>query len=171
MTVTPTPPPDKAGNLNEALVAFTGAIGTALYKICSYGLTYGDTYVPFMPDEIDNTCSDEEEALCSQAWVRVVEVHPTPGAAESWNGGDCAIELSVTLEVGTVRCVSIPEGGEAPTVTDALSAALQANEDMLTIHCAAMSLEVWSSISSGTWTPHGPMGGQYGGIWTFTVTI
>lgn len=168
MTVTPTP--GKADALNDALIAFTGAVGEALTNICSYGLTYGDSYVPFLPDEGDTACSDEEEALCSQAWVRVMNASPSPGSTEAWSG-DCAIEMSIHIEVGVVRCVGIPEGGEAPTVSDALDAALQSNEDMMAIHCAAMATEVWASISTGSWQPHGPMGGQYGGTWDFTVAI
>jgi hypothetical protein len=168
--VTVTPIPSKADALNDALVAFTGAIGEAVTGICSYGLTYGDTYVPFAPDDIDQTCTDVEEAMCSQVWVRLISASPSPGAVEAWTG-DCAIEMSMQLEVGVVRCVGIPEGGEAPAATDALIAAIQANDDMMAIHCAAMATEVWSSITTGTWQPHGPIGGQYGGTWDFTVTI
>lgn len=158
-----------AGPLIEALVGFTGCIGEALPDICSYGWTYGDSYVPFVPDPDDETC-DEEEALCSQAWVRVAGVTPSPGAVETWEG-DCAIELSLTLEVGVLRCVDIAEGGEAPTATDTLAAAMQSMTDMNALHCAAMGCEVWASIETGAWEPYGPLGGQYGGVWTFTVTI
>lgn len=158
-----------ADDLNTALVAFTGCIGEALEELCSYGLTYGDAYVPFLPDEDDTTC-DEDEVLCSQAWVRVTDVSPSPGGIEAW-GGDCAVELTVGLEVGILRCVDIPEGGEAPTMTGVLTAAMQANTDMQAILCAAMGCEVWGSLDVGQWQPTGPLGGQYGGIWTFSVTL
>ena len=160
---------DDLPGLNGALVNFTGCIGEAFPDICSYGLTYGAAYVPFAPDPDDELC-DEDEMMCSQLWVRVMSVAPSPGSVEAWQG-TCAIELTVEIEVGISRCVGIPEGGEAPTATDALEAALQATSDMNLILCTAMDCEQWSSISVGSWTPDGPMGGMYGGVWTFTVTL
>ena len=164
-------PLTQAQRLQTALLLFTERVCGGL-DVCSYGLTMGETYVPFDPDEDDDAC-DEEEAVCSQAWVRVDS--STFITSESWSNG-CGGEMSLTLEVGVLRCIEIPEGGEAPTATDVTSAALQAMEDMNTIHCAAMSDEdpedeLWSEIESVQWTPSGPFGGQAGGIWTFNVTF
>lgn len=164
--------PTPAEAINTALMAFTSCIGESLDGICSYGLTIGAEYVPFDPDEEDG-CEDDE-ALCSQAWVRVDNV-ATSGSA-SW-GGDCAVEMVLTLEVGVLRCIAIEEDGEAPTATDVMAAAFQSMDDMNSIFCAAMGCEtsegvhVFASIESGTWVPLGPLGGQYGGTWTFTATI
>lgn len=155
-----------ADRLNLALIGFTGCIGEAVADVCSYGLTVGDTYVPFDPDP-DDDC-DEDETACSQVWVRVKNV--TPDANQAWDG-DCAVTLRLDLEVGILRCIEIPERGEAPTASDVLVAATQAMTDMNTIFCAAMDCEVWESIESGQWTPVGPMGGQHGGVWTFTVEL
>ncbi len=155
-----------ADRLNDAMVAFTGCIGNALPDICSYGWTIGETYVPFDPDPEDDC--DEDEAACSQLWVRVEAIQPT--GQQSWNG-DCASVLVVTLEVGVLRCIPIPEDGEAPTASDVLISAVQSMDDMNAIYCAAMGCEVWASITAGTWQPSGPLGGQYGGIWTFTVEL
>jgi hypothetical protein len=157
-----------ADKLNDALVGFTGCVGEALDDLCSYGLTIGDSYVPFDPDPEDEC--DPEEVMCSQAWVRVMSVNPT-ATEESFEGGACSSELSVDLEVGVLRCLEIPEDGDAPTATQVLMAATQAMEDMNAIYCAAMSCEVWSAITAGQWTPDGPLGGQVGGIWTFTVQL
>lgn len=171
MSETPDIAPESgAARLIEALIEFAHCIGGNLDDLCSYSLTYGDTYVPFLPDEDSDDACDEDDTLCSQAWVRVSSINPSAGTAEGW-GGDCAIELAVNLEVGVVRCVGIPEGGEAPTESDALAAAIQSLEDMNAMHCAAMNCEVWESIETGAWEPQGPMGGQYGGIWNFTVVI
>lgn len=162
-----TPEPEgetNADRLNTALVGFTGCIGEAVADICSYGLTIGENYVPFDPDPEDE-CEDDEVA-CSQVWVRVMGVVPT--GTEAW-GGDCATVLRLDLEVGILRCLEIPEGGEAPTASDMLVGAIQSITDMNAIFCAAMDCEVWESINAGQWTPSGPMGGQYGGVWTFTV--
>lgn len=155
--------------IKDALIEFTAAIGNAVEDICSYGLTIGESYVPFDPDPEDD-CEDDEVA-CSQLWTRVMSVAPLDAGDESWAGNGCALSLSIDIEVGIFRCIAIPEDGEAPTATDVLMAAMQAIEDMNTIQCVAMSTEVWESISIGQWQPTGPLGGQYGGIWTFTVEI
>lgn len=153
--------------LQDALVEFTACVGTAVADICSFGLTIGERYVPFDPDPEDN-CEDEEVA-CSQLWVRVIDVQPLPGAIEGWEGDSCGSSLELTLEVGILRCVEVPDDGEAPTATDVLLAALQAMADMRAILCAALGCEVWEALHIGQWVPSGPLGGQYGGIWTFTV--
>lgn len=167
MTVTPAEP-DPDERLHTALVAFTGCVGESLEAMCSYGLTIGETYVPFDPDPEDN-CPDDD-AACSQAWVRVMQAS-TSYNEESFENGECGAVMRLSLEVGVLRCLDIPEGGEAPTATDVLAASLQSMSDMRAIYCAAMNCEVWDSIDSGTWTPSGPLGGQYGGIWTFDVEV
>lgn len=168
MTVTPEETTGPAEGLNDALVEFTACVGGAVDDICSYGLTIGETYVPFNPDP-DDDCEDDDEVQCSQLWVRVVNSNPVAGSVQSFAGQDCSLLMEINLEVGILRCVEIPEEGEAPTATDVLVAAGQAMTDMKAILCAALSCEVWDSIDVGTWQPVGPLGGQYGGIWTFTV--
>lgn len=154
--------------LADALMQFTACVCAPLEDICSYGLTIGETYVPFDPDPEDE-CEDEEVA-CSQAWVRVAGTN-LKEMPDSFDGPSCATVLSLTLEVGVLRCIEIPERGEAPTATDVLIASLQAMKDMRAILCAALGCEVWDMIEVGNWSPDGPLGGQYGGIWTFTVEL
>lgn len=158
---------DPADRINEALAGFTGCIGEALRDLCSYGLTIGETYVPFSPDPEDDC--DEDEAMCSQAWVRVMGIRETP-AEPGWDGS-CTSGTTIDLEVGVLRCFEIEEEGEAPTATDVLAAAMQAMTDMAAIRCAATSCEVWDALTVGDWQPSGPLGGQYGGTWTFTAEL
>lgn len=157
-----------ADAMNTALVAFTGCVGEALDDLCSYGLTIGEAYVPFDPDPEDDC--DEDEAICSQAWVRVAGAG-VDNVSEGWEPGGCGGEMTLMLEVGVLRCFGIPEGGEAPTATDVLVAAMQATTDMRAIYCAAMACDVWTAIDVGEWQPSGPLGGQYGGVWTFQVVL
>lgn len=168
----PKPGERYTARLQAALVEFSGCIGNALDGICSFGLTMGENYVPFDLDE-DEDCDEENGEMpdCSQAWVRVMSVTPTPGAPVSWDGKEVGVELMIDLEVGVIRCLDIPEDGEAPTTTEVLTQALQSVEDMNDMLCAAMSCDVWESISIGSWAPLGPLGGQHGGSWTFTVTV
>lgn len=169
MSITPEEPTG-ADLLNDALIQFTGCIGSAFDDICTYGLTVGDTYVPFDPDEDEADSEDCDEYGCSQVWVRVENVNAiTP---DSWDNG-CSMTFRIELEVGIVRCFDIPEDGEAPTATQVLAAATQAMSDMNTILCAAMGCDTvegqFDSIVAGTWLPIGPIGGQYGGSWAFTI--
>lgn len=149
-----------------ALIGFTGCMGEALEGICSYSLTVGEMYFPFNPDD-DDDC-DEDDAACEQVWVRVTDITPT--ATEGWDD-NCAVVLRIGLEVGVLRCIQMPDGGEAATASEVLGYAVQAMQDMKKLFCAAMSCEVWDSIDAGAWSPMGPMGGQYGGTWTFTVEV
>ena len=158
---------DGADRISTAIVAFLGCIEVALDGICSIGWTIGDSYVPFDPDDDDDAC-EEEEVYCSQAWVRVMDILPV---SQDSFGDDCATVMRIGLEVGVLRCVEVPEDGEAPKATDVLLSAMQSMEDMNAIYCAAMDCEVWNSIDAGQWLPNGPQGGQYGGTWNFTVEI
>lgn len=153
--------------LHDTLVVFTEAIGNSLDDMCSYGLTIGEAYVPFDPDPEDEC--DEDEAVCSQAWVRVVNVGIVNQEDDYESRDGYSSELSIDLEVGVLRCVNMPDGGEAPTASDMLMAATQAMTDMRAMYCAAMDTEIWDSLISGQWTPMGPLGMQYGGVWMFTA--
>lgn len=157
-----------SSELVTALLDFTGCVGEAPGNICSYSLTIGENYVPFLPDDEDEDECDE--GTCSQVWVRVTDIQPKQSSVEGWTG-DCAETLVYFLEVGVIRCIEIPEGGEAPTATDVLSGALQSMEDMKRIHCAATSCDVWGVFNTGIWNPLGPLGGQFGGIWTFSAEL
>src|SRR5690349_7291742 len=120
MTDTPTESPqeDPSDPLLVSLVAFTAAMADAVPDICSYGLTIGESYVPFDPDE-DEECT-EEDILCSQLWVRVTNVTPTAINQEGFDGTQCDVDMSIGLEVGILRCIEVPEGGEAPKASDVL---------------------------------------------------
>ena len=164
-------PSTLADRLHDALLAFSTCVGMAVPDICSYGLTIGESYVPFNPDPEDDC--DEDDVACSQIWVRVEAVSETPGTPGGW-GGDCAATLTLDIEVGVLRCLEVPENGEAPTASEMLIASTQAMSDMTDIRCAATSCSdgVWAGpVIVGPWRPLGPLGGQYGGLWTFTVEI
>jgi hypothetical protein len=171
-------PTTLADRIHAALVGFTACIGTSLEGICSYSLTFGDTYIPFMPNEDDDCDTDED---CNQAWVRVTGVtvaydddkgwDKTPGGDGGPCDGTCGGTFSIGLEVGVLRCYEVPEGGEAPTADLVLASAMQSVEDMSAIYLAAMNCEEWESIDTQGWNPEGPLGGQYGGWWNFTVEL
>jgi hypothetical protein len=168
-----------ADQINAALIGFTGCIGGVLEDICTYSLTFGETYVPFSPDE-DDDCGEDEEEWCSQAWVRVTDISVAydekgfdsgPSSEDGGCEGTCGGTFRIGLEVGILRCYEIPEKGEAPTATQTMAIAMQSMIDMSAIYQAAMNCEVWQSIDVGQWQPEGPLGGQFGGYWNFTVEL
>lgn len=166
--------PDKinAGKIMSALTDMAECVGKGLDYVCSWSVMFTEMYVPFEPslgEDGADPC-DDEEAPCSQAWVRVSAV--TPLAEESWAGpGGCAMALRLNIEVGVSRCLDIPEGAEAYPEEEIFLSAFQSARDMNAILCAAMGCEVWDRLEAGAWTPVGPMGGFYGGEWTFTADI
>lgn len=175
------PVPD-SGPLLNSLTQFTGCIGNALDGVCSFGLIMGDNYVPFDPDEDEDCDSDEGEGPdCTQAWVRVMDIGVKSFAPGSGFDGNpdrvFGTTKTISLEVGVLRCISLPEEGKAFSTTDMLEGAVQSIEDMDAILCAAMNCrdedgeDLWTEITVGRWAPMGPLGGQYGGTWTFTVEL
>lgn len=160
-----------ADRLNAALVLLTGCIGSSFDDICTYGLISGDTYVPFDPDPEDAEDNENcDDYGCGQVWVRIESINAiTP---DSWEN-NCSITFRVEIEVGVIRCFEVPDGGEAPTASAMLGYAMQSNEDMNRIFCAAMGCDdvedEFDKITAGSWLPLGPMGGQYGGTWSFTL--
>lgn len=161
--------PSAVVELQNALIEFTGCIDDALPDICSVGYTLGESYVPFDPDP--GTGCKAADVQCSQAWVRTMNIQPKPGGLDGWDGQDCALTLMMDIEVGVLRCLPVKRNGAAPTETDVLVAAMQALTDMRSILCAALNCEVWDAITVGAWNPTGPLGGQHGGTWTFTVEL
>lgn len=157
-----------AGSLVDALQQMAECIRDDLDFVCSIAVMATEAYVPFAPseDDDDDPVCDDEEVACSQAWVRIVDVRMN--SIEGW-GGDCASTLLLDLEVGVTRCIPVPEGTEAYDENDVFMATLQSVRDMQSILCSAMNCEVWARLDAGSWTPAGPMGGFYGGTWTFTA--
>lgn len=159
--------PQPGDRINEALVGFTGCLGDAFDDLCTYGFIVGDSYAPFAPDpEEEAGCEDDD---CSTLWVRVTSINPL--STEGFDGGDCAMSMRVNLEVGILRCVEVVAEGESPTATEVLTYAMQAMKDMNKILCAAMDCEVWDAINVGEWEPLGPLGGEYGGTWSFSAEL
>lgn len=164
----------KPATLEDAVLAFTGAIGEAIPDVCTYTLIYGDKYIPFRPDEEEEEAGDDGEPSpcenneCDQLWVRVAMVTIAGDVPQSF-GGSCEGLYQLDLEVGIQRCVRVEDDGEAPRANDLMVGAMQMLDDMQAIFKAAMGLEVWDSIDAGAWLPSGPEGGQYGGSWDFTA--
>lgn len=157
--------PEAEDRLLAALIEFTGCIGGAV-EVCSYALIPGEGYLPFNPDEGDEEACEDDD--CSQVWVRVTNIEVVN--PDSWDE-TCALTRNVGLEVGIMRCMEVVEKGEAPSASAFLGYAMQSMEDANAIMCAALGCEVWSALRIGSWSPLGPLGGEYGGQWTMTAEV
>lgn len=115
---------------------------------------------------------DCEDNACGQAWIRVTQAYMASDLGEQdVDGNNCSLELNVDLDIGILRCLEVPEKGEANTPEELLAAFRQQNEDMLAIRRAVLCCDAIDTrdVILGLWTPQGPQGGIYGGIWTATL--
>lgn len=115
---------------------------------------------------------DCESGGCGQAWVRVTSSYMASElGVQDTDGGNCNLELNVELEIGVLRCLEIPDRGEANTPAELLAAFRQQQADMLAVRrsvlcCDAVDIE---DVIMGVFSPIGPQGGLYGGVWTVVL--
>lgn len=128
-----------------------------------------------LPGEQWYDVSDCEDN-CGQAWVRVAQVFPARSLGEPdvtygfTDTGNCGAVLSLTVEMGVLRCLEIPEDGTAQSAPILLAAAEQQMKDMLDIRKAVVCCTSFSEKLMGVWTPIGPVDGSViGGFWTVTL--
>lgn len=157
-----------AEQITEAMQVLTQALDDAFDDICLVGWTYGAAYSPFDPDREDRKKCSTADVPCQRLWTRISGISADPG--DGW-GNDCGASYYIDFEVGVERCYSVPSKGAAPTVSDVLVAAATSVEDMNKILCTVMNTPVWIAVDAGAWTPTGPRGANYGGIWTFTARL
>lgn len=115
---------------------------------------------------------DCEGGACGQAWIRVTQAYMASDLGEQdTDGNNCSLELNVDLDIGVLRCLETPDRGEANTPEELLAAFRQQNADMLAVRRAVLCCDAVDSrdIILGLWSPQGPAGGIYGGIWTATL--
>lgn len=134
--------------------------------MCYCGVIVGDDIY-----DLSGVGGDCEDA-CGQAWVRVTDsfMASTLGVQDV-DGGNCGLEMNVVVEVGVLRCLRIPEKGEANTAEEMVAAFEQQQSDMLAIRRALLCCDSIDSqdVILGTFAPIGPQGGLYGGVWTAII--
>ena len=159
--------PALSDSITDSMAALLGCLDLAVPDVCSFGWTVGEAYVPFDPDP-DEQCADDD-VMCSRVWLRVGGI--ATDSAGSGFGQTVQGDFSLNLEVGINRCFDIPEGGQAPTASEVLEAAAKSMDDMDRILCAVVNCQAFNDVVPLSWTPDGPLGGIYGGIWNFQVDI
>lgn len=112
---------------------------------------------------------------CGMAWVRLMNMFPSQGIVDAYQEpGNCAAEISATIEVGILRCMSVgDESGEPPTPEEYLEGAQLEAADALAMLRAITCCEALPNkdYMLGPYTPTGPLGGIYGGTWQLTTVV
>jgi len=137
----------------------------ALPDVCFCGLVNGEQ-AAF--DYAGQDCGDQ----CGMAWVRLITIYPSVSLGEpSIEADNCGKLLGFDVEVGIVRCVSVPdEEGNPPTPGMLLADTELQVADALTMRRAILCCVSSSKdVRLGIYTPIGPSGGLGGGMWTASL--
>lgn len=158
--------------INEGLAALAGCVCSTIDPVCACGVIIGETFVDIAPDA-DDEDSEECDEGCSKVWVRVMDVYPASGLGQPTEEANAACDsmLGVQIEIGVTRCFEIPKDGEAPLVSEMLASSQQNIRDMVAIRQAILCCDHFEDVVLGDWTPSGPEGSEYGGIWTLAVLV
>ena len=151
-----------AGSLNAKLSAFTTAAAAALNP------TPGRLVQVAPGAEVawDNCCD-------GQVWTRLVTVTPAPQTPNGRPGGDpCAVPFFIaTVELGVIRCAAKQDAkGKPPPAEKVGIDGLQGVADMAAL-LGVLRCPPYEIRDVGTWTPMGPNGGCFGGVWTFSLRL
>lgn len=151
------------------LASVTACVCSALREagrpVCDCCLTHSDTVLP--SDGADCGCDTDGETGRLNARVLTTEPVDSPNLPAS---SKCAqTELEVILQVGVFRCITVPEGGEAPPcdITTAEALGFLADEQIMRAAvgcCDVKSLPGRWVLTPGQWAPRGPDGGIAGGV-------
>lgn len=168
MTVTPEPRPNLLLPTLESLASCLcaqierdGSVPT-----CFCGVIPGDAAV----GDYAGDCS----TACGMAWVRLMTVYPaTVVGVPNEAAGNCSATIGLEIEVGILRCLSIPEDGEPPSAGELLAVTDLQTRDAMSIWRAITccdAINVRDSILSA-YQPMGPMGGLVGGAYTVRTML
>lgn len=154
--------------INAALAALAGCVCSELEQdgdFCFCGVSLGDEYIAMSGV---GDCEDK----CGEAWVRLVSANVGDILGQPQDViNNCSSPLSLTLEVGVLRCFKMEDDGEAPTQRDLLCAATEQINDMVTIKRAVGCCDHFTDVLFSSWTPMGPTGGLVGGAWTVVAGL
>lgn len=113
------------------------------------------------------------------AWVRLVTIARLESDLDAQGLGSCASGFTAVFEIGwmrggpTVRVDGTGSVIEVPSEGEYESAAITQMADMTVMMnalCGARMPTGWKPKATG-YTPFGPQGGCYGGLWSFTVPV
>jgi hypothetical protein len=131
-----------------------------LGKRCTWGIVAG-------ADVALDGCQCDDQ--CGQWWVAVTGIYPFTTFPNPDPAATCAAAIGASIQVGAVRCLAVPEGGDPLPRADHLAAFGSQMDDAFDLHAAIACCVKGYDVAVGVWTPIGPEGGCVGGYWTLEV--
>lgn len=118
-------------------------------------------------------CTECDNGLCGQAWVRLDTAYPSTSFPDQAIDANCVTRIAYTLEVGITRCAPLPDdSGNPPTVDEHLAAVRLQTADMQAMRRAiacCMGAEEDRDYVLGLYSPYPNGGGCTGGYWQVTT--
>lgn len=131
--------------------------------LCFCGVLPGDTVI------LDYM---ECDATCGMAWVRLTSAYPATGVGVlSELPGNCGTFLGLDIEIGVMRCLEQPDGGEPPDPEQYAAASALQSDDILAMRRAVQCCAALEDASMGLYQPVGPDGAVVGGVWQIFAVI
>jgi hypothetical protein len=115
-------------------------------------------------------CSECGNDVCGMAWVRLVSAAPFTTFPNPDPSPGCNKNLMYTVELGAMRCVPYPSGGEPPSVTAMAEVTLRQWADAQAMYRALRCCNQ-PLVTAQTYQPFGPTGGCVGGAWLASIGI
>ena len=114
-----------------------------------------------------------DDGVCGMAWVRLISVYPSTAiAVPSEQPGNCSSLIGMDVELGILRCVSLPDDdGTPPKPADLQADAALQIADAMALRKAALCCAPEKDFMLGLYTPLGPAGGLVGGTWTISLQV
>lgn len=138
-----------------------------LPDLCFCGMLPGETVIA----DYAGDCEDSN----GMAWVRLTNLYPSVQlGAQNTQPGNCASMLGIDAEIGVFRTFPVgTQDGEPPTPAQMLYASELAIADAMAMRQAIYCCDALPGVDLmvGNYTPVGPVGGVYGGLWTIALQV
>jgi hypothetical protein len=167
MTVTTLPADPLSSTVFDSLTVLAACLCeqirvSGLPETCFCGVVPGEAVVAAYA----GNCTKK----CGMAWVRLVSTYPASGVnVPNEEARNCGAGIGYGVEAGILRCAHIGTEERPPTASEQMADAQLQIADMLVIRRAVACCPGSRDWILGTYTPAGPQGGLFGGVWTMEM--
>lgn len=149
--------------LFQNLSGLAACVCDSIDPVCRCDVVVGDQHYTLTGPESD--CDD-----CGEAWVRVTSIAPLINQQPSFGGETCFQSLALVLDVGVLRCMPVPEHGEAPDGPEMAAVALQQSQDIVGAQGGILCCDHFDDMRLLNYQPT-TEGNLMGGIWQVQVAF
>lgn len=114
-------------------------------------------------------CAECSGERCGMGYVRLAGVFPYSSFPQQIVDDRCTLPLAWAVEVGALRCLPQPAGGEVLDPTSMSEVAIAQALDASALHRAIKCCGIDAAVQS--YLPVGPSGGCVGGFWLAYVAV